>query len=202
MTKEYLERIKDTDKALELALDIRKFEIDLYWKRTAYFWAFIAATFAGYASFMSSGNKDFSVFISCFGIVLSFAWVCVNKGSKYWQENWEAHVDVLEDEKLGALYKTVLSKKDKSSFMSLGASPYSVSKINQAISWYVLIAWNGLLYYGLSPFSSEAAINWGYVVAIGVTIIFCWIIYYPSQTSKPQSKYSIIERETVIEKGD
>lgn len=35
-------------KALEQAHDIRKFEIDLYWKRAAYFWTFIAATFAGY----------------------------------------------------------------------------------------------------------------------------------------------------------
>lgn len=36
-------------RALALALDIRKFEIDLYWKRATYFWAFIAAAFAGYA---------------------------------------------------------------------------------------------------------------------------------------------------------
>ena len=35
-------------KALERALDIRKFEIDLYWKRAAYFWTFIAATLAGF----------------------------------------------------------------------------------------------------------------------------------------------------------
>ena len=35
--------------ALAYALDIRKFEIELYWKRATYYWAFIAAAFAGYA---------------------------------------------------------------------------------------------------------------------------------------------------------
>ena len=34
--------------ALDQALDIRKFEIELYWKRTAYFWTLITAAFAGY----------------------------------------------------------------------------------------------------------------------------------------------------------
>ena len=36
-------------RALAYALDIRKFEIELYWKRATYFWGFIAAAFAGYA---------------------------------------------------------------------------------------------------------------------------------------------------------
>ncbi|MCC9001729.1 MAG: hypothetical protein LM549_03765, partial [Candidatus Competibacter sp.] len=36
------------ESALEKALDIRKFEIELYWKRAAYFWTLIAAAFAGY----------------------------------------------------------------------------------------------------------------------------------------------------------
>ena len=32
-------------KALKQVLDIRKFEIELYWKRATYFWTFIAAMF-------------------------------------------------------------------------------------------------------------------------------------------------------------
>ncbi len=38
----------DVKKALELALEIRKFEIELYWKRATYFWAFITIALAGY----------------------------------------------------------------------------------------------------------------------------------------------------------
>ncbi|BBA33262.1 putative membrane protein [Methylocaldum marinum] len=95
-------------KALELALDIRKFEVDLYWKRATYFWTFIAATLAGFVAIQasSSSNKaDLSVLLCNLGIVFSFGWLCVNRGSKYWQENWENHVDMLEDPVNGPLYK-------------------------------------------------------------------------------------------------
>ena len=77
------------EKALEHALDIRKFEIDLYWKRATYFWAFIGATFAGYGAVQASSlssKTDLSVVLSCLGIVFSFGWFCANKGSKQWQE--------------------------------------------------------------------------------------------------------------------
>src|SRR5258706_16354530 len=43
-----------TEAALQHALDIRKFEIDLYWRRATYFWAFIAAAFAAYAAVQSA----------------------------------------------------------------------------------------------------------------------------------------------------
>lgn len=36
------------NKALEIALDTRKFEIELYWKRTGYFVLFTSAVFIGY----------------------------------------------------------------------------------------------------------------------------------------------------------
>src|SRR5580692_1420212 len=74
-------------KALERAHDIRKFEIDLYWRRAAYFWTFIAATFAGFVAIQASVSQskvDLSVFISNFGLTFSFAWLCVNRASKHW----------------------------------------------------------------------------------------------------------------------
>lgn len=45
--------IKEYDKekleeAFKIALDTRKFEINLYWKRTGYFVLFISAVFVGY----------------------------------------------------------------------------------------------------------------------------------------------------------
>jgi hypothetical protein len=63
---------------------------------------------------------------------VSFAWCLVNKGSKFWQRNWEYQVDLLEQAVLGPLYKTVFSKKD-------GSVMYSVSKINILVSQYVCI---------------------------------------------------------------
>ena len=65
---------------LDKALDIRKFEIDLYWRRATYFWAFIAATFAGYFAIFSADKlsevaKQEELFIlSCIGLVFSFGW--------------------------------------------------------------------------------------------------------------------------------
>lgn len=44
--------------------DIRKFEIELYWKRANYFWALIAVAFAGYFAALSSDNIENKYFIS------------------------------------------------------------------------------------------------------------------------------------------
>lgn len=169
-------------KALEQALDIRKFEIDLYWKRATYFWTFIAATLAGFVAIQasSSTNKtDLSVLLCNLGIVFSFGWLCVNRGSKHWQENWEKHVDMLEDQVIGPLYKVILSRGrpkgpgEWAVHLLTGPSPISVSKINQLISLFVTIMWLGLLLYSLPPFSCESPMNWYYVGIIALTVLAC-----------------------------
>lgn len=70
-------------KALEHALEIRKFEIELYWKRATYFWAFIGATPVGYGALLASSvaqKADLSVVLACLGCVFAFVWFLVNKG--------------------------------------------------------------------------------------------------------------------------
>ncbi len=42
--------------AFEKAWEIRNFEIEMYWKRASYFWAFIASAFVGYFALVSSSN--------------------------------------------------------------------------------------------------------------------------------------------------
>jgi hypothetical protein len=122
--------------ALKYALDIRKFEIDFYWKRTTYFWTLIAALFAGYFLLLSKGNTSSSAIflIACIGLILSAGWYLVNRGSKYWQENWERHVDLLEDEISGPLYKTTIATQEFNFWHLHDGYPYSVSKVNQLIS--------------------------------------------------------------------
>jgi hypothetical protein len=73
-------------------MDIRKFEIDLYWKRASYFWAFIAAIFAVYwivltknTNIINSFKNIALIIISIIGYIFSFSWYLVNRGSKYWQ---------------------------------------------------------------------------------------------------------------------
>ncbi|MEW8487857.1 MAG: hypothetical protein AB2705_21980, partial [Candidatus Thiodiazotropha sp.] len=60
------------EEALRHALDIRKVEINLYWKRATYFWAFIAATMAGFFAIQASNaasKTDLSVILACLGSV-------------------------------------------------------------------------------------------------------------------------------------
>lgn len=174
--------------ALKQALDIRKFEIELYWKRASYFWTFIGATLAGFLAMQAStatNKQDLSVILSCLGVVFSFAWLCVNRGSKFWQENWEKHVDILENKVTGPLYKVVLSRNkiknisEKLIHYATGPSPISVSKINQIISLYVFLLWICLLIYSLPEFSTSRPINFFYFILITLStsacVLFVWL---------------------------
>ena len=130
------------EKALKQAHDIRKFEIDLYWKRATYFWLLNAAVFTAYAAIAK--NPDLRLFMASFGLVLSFAWYLVNRGSKQWQQNWEYHVDMLEDNVTGPLYKTVIVEDNSTSVLRTiltGAGDFSVSKVNIIVSLFVVTLW-------------------------------------------------------------
>jgi hypothetical protein len=153
------EQKSKAERALKLALDIRKFEIELYWKRATYFWAFLAVILAGYATVLVAKDTlpqiklDALLVISCLGIVFSLAWHFVNQGSKFWQENWENHVDLLEDEVNGPLYKTVMSRNGVQRWQPWQAFPFSVSRINQILSsvvWALFVILTGstlVVYY-------------------------------------------------------
>lgn len=153
-----IKKTSKAEKALEIALDTRKYEISLYWERAKYFWTFIAAALASFAVALrfqdQNENPLVLLIISCLGIIFSFAWFLVNKGSKRWQENWENHVSMLEDNTIGPLFKTILARypveesKDENfkSFL-IGPGDYSVSKINQIVSLYVFVIWLFLLLY-------------------------------------------------------
>jgi len=121
-------------RAFEMVLDTRKFEIDLYWKRAGYFWAFIGSVFAAYLALQEHGSDLSKVSIIALGIVISAAWHFSNLGSKQWQRHWEKHLDLLEDPFVGPLYKTVYYTKT-----------YSVSKLNNIVSVTVIIVWIVLL---------------------------------------------------------
>lgn len=136
--------VKDTlrEKAFAKAWEVRDYEIKLYWERAKYFWAFIASTFVGYFGSLgdiADGFHELQFIMVCIGFAFSFSWVLVNIGSKHWQENWEGHIDRLEDNFTGPLYKTV-----KTHWIS-----FSVSKINIAVSLFICAIWVllGYVYY-------------------------------------------------------
>ena len=203
---------KKRAKALEHALDIRKFEIELYWKRATYFWALIAVTFAGFfAVFSAKGFPDVSykmiyVFIIAnLGLFFSVAWFLVNKGSKYWQENWENHVNMLEDKVIGPLYKVTLERPQES-FFSKGiiTSPakLSVSKINQWVSFFTIIVWLGLI---VSVFDwSFQQPYFIYQVVIFIIVLFFLLFLYLGSKSHTEKHYHVYNKRKayVIKKRD
>lgn len=85
------------------------------------------------------------------GFIFSLSWFLVNIASKKWQENWEAHIDLLEDEISGPLYKI----HKRSRFL------ISVSKINILVSAFVSFIWVmlGVNYFKNHPLSFTFNIN-------------------------------------------
>jgi len=127
------------------AWEAKNFEIELYWKRANYFWAFQIASFAGYFSVIASDayktNPQVLYFVVCIGFITGLAWQLTNKGSKTWQRHWEIHVDMLEDRITGPLYKFVTAPKT-----------FSVSKINEIVSRFIISIW---IFLGIKYFSEH-----------------------------------------------
>ena len=137
------------EKAYEAAEKIRQFEIELFWKRATFFWAFITAIYTAYYKVLTKiyvykceeiekyHHGEFPLLVlSALGLFFCFSWLLSSKGSKHWQENWEHHLDLLEDNVTGPLYKTYVAGKT-----------YSESKITIAAGWVVTICSYGLFLY-------------------------------------------------------
>ena len=86
---------KPTPSELQIALENRAFEIQLFWQRTNYFLVLITAL--GIGVFTVSDNL-FAVILSVLGSVSSLLWFGTNLGSKFWQESWEVEVQILAEE--------------------------------------------------------------------------------------------------------
>lgn len=167
-------------RALHYASDIRKFEIELYWKRATYFWGFIAAAFAGYALTYKNGAEHepwLTLIFSAVGLIFSFSWYLVNRGSKFWQQNWERHVDLLEDMTLGPLYKIVAEPFNKNRNFLTAPGQFSVSKINQMLSVFVSLIWFILYIKALCPISPSLPPDYfkiAVTLSTSIFIIFLW----------------------------
>jgi hypothetical protein len=153
-----------TKEAHKQALDIRKFEIEMYWKRATYFWTIIGVIFAGYFLLMkddfASNHPTLILLLNCIGFIFSLSWYLVNRGSKFWQNNWEKHVDLLEDGVTGPLYKTVIQNGNLNFWDLNKEFSYSVSKINQLLSLFVTIIWFAM---GIYLIFNQMAFNWGFI---------------------------------------
>lgn len=135
--------------AYKVALDIRKFEIDMYWKRANYFWLFTAAIFIAYFAAFRESLVYVSVTLSLLGFLFSFGWYLVARGSKVWQENWEMHIGFLEEEIHGPLFKT-FGLPNTNFWYLFKEYPFSVSKVNQILSLFTSLFWLGVFLFSLN----------------------------------------------------
>ncbi|KQV83114.1 hypothetical protein [Rhizobacter sp. Root1221] len=172
--------------AYKQAVDTRKFEIELYWKRAAYFWTFIAAALTGWVAVRGATLKEEDVrqelliVLSCVGLVFACAWFLVNKGSKFWQENWEAHVAIREDDFTGSLFKDIVALRREKGEPEL--TSYSVSRINRLLSQIVIGLWGLLLLHSLFP--AGATTFSGRYAAIVVATIAAIVVLFKQGKSK------------------
>jgi len=190
-------------KAFEQAWKIRNFEIDKFWQRSAYFWGFIALIFGGYIAVITekSGTLSKEIYLDLYLILLggifSVAWLLVICGSKRWQDNWEAHIDYLEDAITGPLYKTVYYS---------GKKYFSVSKISFILAWVVIILWGFLLlhyfYNNYNNFREIFELIFKYphtiiflILPLIGTVICIMVMVNKGQTSKGEYKVDLEKGE-------
>jgi hypothetical protein len=121
----------------EVALQTRQLEISLFWQRSLFFWGFISAAFVAVAA-LKSDQPMLSLLVSGFGFVCSFSWTLVNRGSKYWQEQWETKIEMAERPVTGPFFRTRVEKQRKGWW---SGREYSVSKVTIAVSDYVSFVW-------------------------------------------------------------
>jgi hypothetical protein len=123
--------------ALTRAHQIRQFEIELYWKRANYFWLLQAAVFAAvgltWKNVATGVPAAVPVLLSALGVVTAWAGCLSALGSKFWQENWEHHIDMLEDEFEGKLHKTA--------YVGARGVQWSVSGINERLNYCFVAFW-------------------------------------------------------------
>ena len=205
--EDYLQRVFDVthldantletiQTAFNIAHEIRRFEIELFWKRGTYFWAFILASFTAYFATIDKILGDgkiclttlkeiplFSKFILLLIICLCFffclSWILISKGSKFWQKNWESHIDFLETFVSGKIYKTILNTKNKEFNkcpLKTEAFDYSVTIITTVGAIFLTcITAILVLFHSFLVLNDIISLNTDYIytfLGIGILVIF------------------------------
>lgn len=156
LTNSDIEKLRE---AYDKAHDIRKFEIDLYWKRTTYIWTLIAALIAicgvlataYYKFYDPDPEKDKSLSdiryillliiagIAFLGTMITLVSSLILRSGEYWQKNWEYHVNLLEPLFSGSLYGTLLDENPH--WYDKKPKRYSIAKLNTTLIGFFMLAW-------------------------------------------------------------
>lgn len=107
------------------------------------------------------------LYLVLLGFLFSLSWWLVILGSKCWQQNWEAHIDRLENYVSGPIYKTIYYSGDRF---------YSVSKLNEIMAIVVFLVWCGLFgQYTYSHFSFT--LNFNKIDFLATAVILATLLF-------------------------
>lgn len=168
------EKDSKIENAYRQAAEIRKFEIELFWKRAGYFWAFIVSIYAAFFNVQKefyydkyTGFKHGTIpllSLSALRFFFCLAWLLSSYASKFWQENWENHIDLLEDYVTGPLHK----------IYSAGKS-FSFSKINITAGYVVSFFSAGLFVFELVEFCRNLKLNHFLIFLVLIVLFACGV---------------------------
>jgi hypothetical protein len=105
------------------------------------------------------------------GVITGLAGYLTARGSKFWQKNWEAHVDLLEDETKKRLTHVILCRD---------APQFSVSRINQCLLGSLTFGWTAVLIVGAIPKAAEylkTYSSWLGGIAIFITLVSALFLF-------------------------
>jgi hypothetical protein len=162
---------------LDRAWKIRDFETKLFWDRVNHFSIFVGALFVSFY-YIKEGRSEFRLLISFLGTITSFMWYLLNRGSKFWFENWERHIDLLEKEsKTGEIYKIILGSGNNYYKSVLSSYAFSATKLTTAFSLIVSIMWFLLCIILVQKLSTSIA-NHNLYIVILLPIITSFILLF------------------------
>ncbi|MCW3110688.1 MAG: hypothetical protein JWQ09_5194 [Segetibacter sp.] len=148
----------------EKAFELRKFEIENFWKRGWFFGALLIALSAGYFSLKPETQSGYYIYVSFIVFLVCFAQCLMNRGSKYWQERWE-YFTKQKEEKLNLEITTHKPNSVKGFHIELGKK--SENELTKAwrisVSKMTFLVWDLITLFWLFVWLSDTKIGYALI---------------------------------------
>lgn len=173
----------------DAAMEARRFEIQNFWTRAAYFWAFQIFAGAIVVALLENGTEPLE---NSEPAKVIFAWIGVwlgtaasislyigSRGAKYGQEVWEKRLEMLEP---APLFRSVTYVE--AGF--LGAGSGSVTKVVILFCVITTILWFlagiALMLYHVDPATVNAWLTYFPPLALGLQILIVLIVFFTTES--------------------
>ena len=124
----------------EKVLELRKFEIENFWKRALFFWGTIALIYVGYTKI--DNQNPYFIIIPLIGFLFNLIFSLSIRGSKYWQEHYE---NLATQYEIGMNFILFRHKNTEdflgNKFIYSKPHRFSVSKLAMLLADLSLIVW-------------------------------------------------------------